>query len=453
MSTHSRNTLLPGAFLPGAFLLAAFLQFGCAPAKPPGDGTGGKKSEPLFDVTAIQKLELEVAPADWQWLQAHAREEKYVPATVIHQGQRYTGAAVRYKGDYGSLLSCFDEATGARLCSKLSLKISFNEYGKGRFFGLRKLVLNSAVRDRSMTREVLSYAMYRAAGVPAPRASHATVSVNGEELGLFVLVENVDQEFLEDHFPNALGNLYKSVWPQHADATVYADALSTNEATPNVSRMMAFHSAVSGATDASFSTALAPYVDVDQLARYLAADRLVNSPDGIRGFYCYAPPYDECVNSNYYWYESPGERFALIPWDVDHTLKDVDTDQARSYANTSAKACAPVPFCVYWNLPDCDPKTETVYLRAPQCDSLYGMSHRATLTAAGTHLKTLLQDVVSGGKLRATHAALVAKVRAVVAADPNGPGLAKFDEANAELGNIIDGQEAEIKKRLAELGL
>lgn len=438
----------------GVLLFVPALLLGCGnPQTPTGDGTGGKKSAPLFDTATVQHFELEVAPSDWQWLQEHARDEKYVPATVIHQGQRYAGAAVRYKGDYGSLLSCFDETTGARLCKKLSLKISFNEYGKGRFFGLRKLVLNSAVRDRSMNREVLSYALYRAAGLAAPRANHATVTVNGENLGVFVLVENVDQEFLEDHFTNALGNLYKSIWPQFADPEPYAGALATNETMPNVSRMLSFHSAVAGANDSTFAASLDPYLDLDQIARYLAADRLVNSPDGIRGFYCYDPPYNECVNSNYYWYETPGGRFTLIPWDVDHTLQDVDVDQARSYADTSAKACTSVPFCVYWNLPGCDPKTETVYLRAPQCDSLYGMAHRATLTSSGTHLKTLLQDAVLGGKLRATHAALVAKIRALVAADPNGPGVAAFDEANTELGEIIDGQERESQKRLSELGL
>jgi len=421
---------------------------------PPGDAAvdAGMPID-LFDPAVVQRFELEVVPADWQWLLDHARDEQYVPATFVFGGQRYTSAAVRFKGDYGTLLSCFDEVTGQRICDKLSLKISFNEYGPGRFLGLRKLILNSSVRDPSMVHEVLAYGMYRAAGLAAPRATHATIKVNGESLGLFVLVENLDKEFLEDHFANPEGNLYKGVWPQYATPTRYVAALTTNETVANVSRMLAFHAAIAGATDTTFAADIAPFLDLDQLARYLAADRVVNSPDGIRGFYCYESPWTECENSNYYWYETPGGKLTLIPWDVDYTFDEIDQDLARSYADTSAQACTPVPSCVYWNEPGCDPATETVYLRAPQCDSLYGMVHRSTATATGQHMRTLLDTAIANGKLLATHAALVTKVRGEVAIDPHGPGLTAFDDANMSLDDVIAGQETEVRARLTELGL
>src|SRR5256885_38281 len=64
-------------------------------------------------------------------------------------------------------------------------------------------------------REPLSYAVFRAAGVPAPRTAYAevTLTVPGkydkEYVGLYTLVEQVDKVFLKDRFKKAGGLLVK----------------------------------------------------------------------------------------------------------------------------------------------------------------------------------------------------------------------------------------------------
>ncbi|HEU5058313.1 MAG TPA: CotH kinase family protein, partial [Kofleriaceae bacterium] len=209
-----------------------------ADAGPPGPGT-----DYLFDLTRLHHFEVELAAADWQWLQENAVLEEYRPATLVFEGRRYQQAAIRFKGDYGSLYSCFEGET--RICPKLSIKVSVNTYDRDqRFFGVRKLNFNSSVRDPSLMHEVVGYRLFRDMGVPAPRASHATLTVNGEHQGLFVLVEEVDKEFLQDHFADDEGNLYKSVWPQHDGPEPYLEALHTNEEEGDVSDMLAFHDMV-----------------------------------------------------------------------------------------------------------------------------------------------------------------------------------------------------------------
>src|SRR5204863_6314993 len=49
-----------------------------------------------------------------------------------------------------------------------------------------------------------------AAGVPAARAAHARVELNGRDAGLYVLVEGYNKRFLKRHFGDARGNLYDS---------------------------------------------------------------------------------------------------------------------------------------------------------------------------------------------------------------------------------------------------
>ena len=45
--------------------------------------------------------------------------------------------------------------------------------------------------------------------MPVPRADHAFVTLNGRELGLYVLVEGFDKEFLKRHFKRADGAFYE----------------------------------------------------------------------------------------------------------------------------------------------------------------------------------------------------------------------------------------------------
>src|SRR5262249_49369944 len=99
---------------------------------------------------------------------------------------------------------------------KRNLKIDFDHYDTDlRFLGLKTLNLNAGAMDPTRTREALSFAVFRAAGVPAPRTAYAevTLTVPGkydrEVLGLYTVIEQVDRTFLKDRFKNGKGLLMK----------------------------------------------------------------------------------------------------------------------------------------------------------------------------------------------------------------------------------------------------
>ena len=396
-------------------------------AAAPVDAGPRVTADEVFDGTRVRRFELTVAAADWEWLQAHARDEQYVPADLRYGEATLGRIGLRYKGAVGSLALCFDQQ-GNRTCPKLSMKLDFDQYVEGqRFAGLEHLNFHAMSRDPSHMKERLGYDLFRAAGVPAPRATHARLVVNGEDLGLFALVEAVDGEFVEDHFgavDGGEGNLYKEVWPVHAEAAPYVAALETNAATPRVERMVRFAGALAGADASTFGGVIDAWTDRPTLVSYLAVDRLIDHWDGFVGWYC-NPSGTSCGNHNYYWYEETGrDRVWLLPWDLDNTMM-VPSPIRDGYgmpdwsASPSDCALRPIFLGFYGRPPACDRFTALAY-------QVLGDAYRARTTA-------LLAGPAAPGVQEAQIDALEALLAPEVAADPYGPGVERWRQAVADL--------------------
>jgi hypothetical protein len=397
------------------------------------------KTDQLFaDDAPLGEFQILVAPEQWAWLQANATLEQYVPASVVYQGRQVDGAAVRYKGAYGSLHGCFD--AGVRTCPKLSLKVSFNEFDKqGRFEGVRKLVFNSCNRDDSCLHERVAYRLFRDVGLTASRAVHALVRVNDEAPSLYLLVENVDKEFLEDHLAPADGNLYKEAWPTpEASEPEWRAHLKTNEAAGDVSRMRALADVLAATSDATFLAEVAPYVDAAEMLRYFAVDQIVHNWDGIWKFYCQG---DQCRNHNYYLYERPGsQRIAVLPWDLDHTFNQPNPDMARSWRYLGPQACV-IEVANAW-----------VGTRAPQCDPLLSGLMRLQWDAF-----VAVVDALTAPGAPLSEAAILARLdgyRAMIlphiAADPLGPGVPRWRRAVAQMREVVRAQHRLARDFVAE---
>src|SRR5204863_7531081 len=138
---------------------------------------------------------------------------KYVHADLEVEGHSFSDVAVRYKGN-----GTFMQSRGSL---KRSLKLDLNKYVKGqKLAGLSRLNLHNNVTDASWMNEVLSHRLFRDAGVPASRTAYARVfvSVPGryekQYVGLYSLVEDVDQNFVEERFGTKKGAIYKPVTPE-----------------------------------------------------------------------------------------------------------------------------------------------------------------------------------------------------------------------------------------------
>jgi len=127
-----------------------------------------------------------------------------VTATI--DGKTYRGVGLSNKRNPSCAL------TRGRLKRNLKLKLDRTN-GRQRHAGIRTFNLDSGGLDPSKLRDALSYGLFRAEGIPAPRTTFAevTLTVTGEHdrerLGLYTLVEQVDKSFLKSHFGRKKGLL------------------------------------------------------------------------------------------------------------------------------------------------------------------------------------------------------------------------------------------------------
>src|SRR5262245_59069008 len=163
-----------------------------------------KKSKPgpsdaFFNDPAVRTFEFEIPPSSLATLRRSPRT--YAPGTVREGGQVLTNVGIHLKG-MGSFRT-IDE--------KASFALKVDEFAEDQeYCGLTKLMFNNAVQDPTYIVEGLATELFRDAGQPAARVTHARVRLNGRDLGLYVVIEAMNKRFLKRHFQSAKGNLYEA---------------------------------------------------------------------------------------------------------------------------------------------------------------------------------------------------------------------------------------------------
>jgi spore coat protein H len=413
----------------------------------PGDGstTGGEPAadaatafhadaQVLFDFPHVPTFDLELPEAEWLALQANAQDEQYVEADCSFEGIAVGKVGLRFKGYYGSLFGCFNEL-GELVCPRLSLKVKFDEYvADQRFYGLKRLNFNAYRHDDSRMKEKLTYELYRAMGIVAPRATWAVVRVNGESQGLYGMVEQVDGRFADDRWPDAPdGNLYKEVWPTETDPSALIAALATNEEAADVSAFLAFSQAMTTSTEEEARATLGGMMDLDYLARYMAVDDAVANYDGVTYFWTDGITRD---NHNFYIYEESPTRFTLIPWDVEASFW-INPDHAAPHWTELQQDCSLT--YPYWE----------GLAGAPACDLIFRALNQ-DLTAWRSASRELLDGPFALDTMLANIDRHVAFIGDAARADPTPNMYATFDQAVQNLRTTLPDLRARLEGLIAE---
>ena len=161
-------------------------------------------AEILFDDSFVHTVNLILPEQNWKYMVSHAEEEEYVPCDVEIDGEMIDDAAVRPKGN-SSLSSIALQGN-----EHFSFKIEFDHYRTGNtFHGLDKLSLNNLETDPTCMKDYFAYHMMKASGVPAPLCSYVLMQVNGEDFGLYLAVEAVEDSFAFRNYGSSPGQLYK----------------------------------------------------------------------------------------------------------------------------------------------------------------------------------------------------------------------------------------------------
>ncbi len=335
----------------------ALCAFACAGlawgAAPPSGGetkVAPRSAAELFGPTRVWDFHLTVGPREWEAMQppldksswfgpppkaapkgpagkgpagkgppgAFGFDFQYVRADLAVGEKAWKGVALRFKGNSSYMVS----AKGL----KRPFKIDFNRYVEGQsFLGLKKIALSNNALDPSQAREALSYAVFRAAGVPAARTAFVRLSltVPGKHdrafLGLYTLIECVDKPFLKEHFGSGKGLLVKPEgvfglsylgedWPAYEKR--YRPKARAEGQARDRQRLIDFIKLVNFADDERFRKEIGAYLDFDAFARYLAANTVMVNLDSFMG-----------LGHNYYLYLNPKtNKFHFLPWDLNHSF-------------------------------------------------------------------------------------------------------------------------------------
>lgn len=156
----------------------------------------------LFDVSKVHTID--IVMDDWEGFLDTCMSEEYTLCSVVIDNEACKNVGIRAKGNT-SLTQV--ESYGN---DRYSFKIEFDHYDNAQsYYGLDKLSLNNIIQDNTYMKDYLSYQMMGYFGVDAPLCSYAYLTVNGEDWGLYLAVEAVEESFLKRNYGADYGELYK----------------------------------------------------------------------------------------------------------------------------------------------------------------------------------------------------------------------------------------------------
>lgn len=156
----------------------------------------------LFDASRVHTID--IIMDDWEGFLETCENESYQRCTLVIDGETARNAAIRAKGNT-SLTS-----VAAYGNDRYSFKVEFDRYDSGStYYGLDKLSLNNLIQDNTCMKDFLVYQLMERFGAAAPKCSYASITVNGENWGLYLAVEGVEDAFLQRNYGSSHGNLYK----------------------------------------------------------------------------------------------------------------------------------------------------------------------------------------------------------------------------------------------------
>ncbi len=249
----------------------------------------------LFSNPTIPRFNIELSAPEFEKLKRDNRT--YVSATITVDDQVFKEVAVRLKGQ-GSFRPLND---------KPSFAVKFDGFTpEQKFHGLSKIMLNNATQDSTLLSEYLATSLFRDAEVPAARVTHARVTLNGRELGFYVLIEAMNKTFLKRAFANANGNLYEG-YAKDIDQKLEHDGGPPSDQS-DLRALVAAARLPAG----NPMTRLSQVLDVDRFFSFLAVTMLVAQHDSY-----------PLNRNNYRIYHDPtSDRFVMIPHGIDGTFKE-----------------------------------------------------------------------------------------------------------------------------------
>jgi spore coat protein CotH len=271
---------------------------------------------PLFDSAVVARVDIFINPDTLQWLYENVDSD-----IEFHAGFIFNNGTINDSlEDVGFRL----RGNTSRYSQKKSFKVSFNTFFPGRkFYGIEKMNLNGEHNDPSIARARFCWEWLGRFGVPAPRATHVRVYINGDYYGLYIMVEHVDEEFVDSRFGNNDGNLYQCLYPADlaylgtnpdlykftsGDRRAYTEKINTEA--DDYSDLANFIDVLNNTPTSDLACELDKIFNLPDYLKIIAMDVVTGNWDG----YIYNK------NNFYLYHNTETGKFEYIPYDLDNTF-------------------------------------------------------------------------------------------------------------------------------------
>lgn len=262
----------------------------------------------FFDLQTIHEIRLAVKADEWEKIR-YQTDNTYYKATFVW-GVSSVPVEIRQKGNT------------SRNPFKPSIKLKFPKASL--FYGVRYLELKSNVQDPTQMKQAITMQAFAKMGLLTPRETHARVFVNDQLMGLYLVTEYVDENFLERHVQDASGALYDfHPTPEYRfedlgwDEESYLTNFQLESPRDADSRpLIDMIKAINNTKYEDFVAKVGEYLDWDQFLTYLASEMYFADSDGVAG--------NTGMNNFYLYFWPKQKRFIFIPVDRDSDFALVD---------------------------------------------------------------------------------------------------------------------------------
>lgn len=287
----------------------------------------------LFDDSIVHSFQILMSDEDYQLMLTTYKQtgrKDYFHADVIIDGVRVSDVGVRLKGN-----ASLKKALGARMnargaqpqgslssnqVEKFPLLVKFNQFVTGqRYQGYTSIAIRTygVSYDAALLNEPVTYAVFRAAGLPIPQSAYAGVRLNEGSEQLYTISDVINQTYIDHHFPDTKGVLYKAevgttLRYQGEDPSLYARSFTqqTRVNDADFGPLIEFMRFLTESDEAAFTSELENHLDVDSYATYLAINNLLVNADSMAGM----------GNNFYLYYDETRKRFTILMWDGNESM-------------------------------------------------------------------------------------------------------------------------------------
>lgn len=237
---------------------------------------------------------------------------------IAFNNQQWSKVGIRFKGN-SSLRSTYQ-----RGLQKLSFKLDFDQFEdefpeikNQRFYGFKQLNLKNNYDDPSFMREKVAADLFADFGLVTPQTSFCQVFIDYGEgpqyLGLYTLVEEVDDTVIKTQYKSQDGNLYK---PDGFAATFAKGSFNSramnkknNKKSKDFSDVQLLYEVLNSSlrieNNELWKSQLTKIFDVTIFLKWLAANSVIQNWDSYGNTF-----------HNYYLYKNTStNKFEWIPWD------------------------------------------------------------------------------------------------------------------------------------------